>query len=410
MEAQPPVGPEALLSAVGRASSDPSGTDTFSRYVWQAKQAVRLWLTCLTDTGPSFVLCERVEDVVLVYADFLRMIQLKTRDKGSWSVSDMCSSGLDSLVRSFKALTAIGRADVATFELWLEGPMSDKPETVRFVQDPTTAPQSIRNKILAIGIDEVDLDRFLGGLRIIPNQPPRGHVDAIAMWEIGAFWPARSRHEVAEIYMKLLTVVEAAQGATRIPEAIARHLAGKLDLGEPVSRAGDNSKQPLDMDQYHPQVLTKAVLRLLTPPRPGESIDHLTKRIQMGQAASLLELKMAASGAKVKTIKRAQAMRAQMEIDRQELLASRADAEQQLEQLADRVLLVAEATASDVDREASVNPAAASGPAESIANRLLSQPANLASLDREGLFEKDGLKVYGYLGQLSDQCLYEWRG
>lgn len=83
----------SMLAAVARAESDATGVETFKRYLWQAKQAVRLWLSCLTETdGPLYVLCERVEDVTLVYPSKVRFMQMKTRDRGSWSASVMGSS------------------------------------------------------------------------------------------------------------------------------------------------------------------------------------------------------------------------------------------------------------------------------------------------------------------------------
>jgi hypothetical protein len=39
---------DALLVGLAAAESDPTDIDTFERYVWQTKQAVRLWLTCLS--------------------------------------------------------------------------------------------------------------------------------------------------------------------------------------------------------------------------------------------------------------------------------------------------------------------------------------------------------------------------
>jgi hypothetical protein len=91
-----------LLAALAQMPSDPTGAETFARYFWQAKQAVRQWLTCLSSvTAPAFVVCERVEDTVLVYPAKLRFVQLKTRDRGSWSALGMCDEGLDSLAKTY---------------------------------------------------------------------------------------------------------------------------------------------------------------------------------------------------------------------------------------------------------------------------------------------------------------------
>ncbi|MFC7481499.1 hypothetical protein ACFQX7_17685 [Luedemannella flava] len=59
-----------LLAKVADLESDPTGLDTFARYVWQAKQVVRQWLTCLSGhDGPLFVVCEQGDDLALVYAE-----------------------------------------------------------------------------------------------------------------------------------------------------------------------------------------------------------------------------------------------------------------------------------------------------------------------------------------------------
>jgi hypothetical protein len=85
-ERQPAASRFDLLAAVAQVDADPTGVDTFRRFLWQAKQAVRLWLTCLSERGgPLFLVCEHVEDLTLVYADRIRFLQLKTRDRGSWS-------------------------------------------------------------------------------------------------------------------------------------------------------------------------------------------------------------------------------------------------------------------------------------------------------------------------------------
>lgn len=143
----------SMLAAVARAESDATGVETFKRYLWQAKQAVRLWLSCLTETdGPLYVLCERVEDVTLVYPSKARFMQMKTRDRGSWSASVMCGKPIAALVRSYKSARAAGLHEMASFELWLEGPISDASVTVSFVDAPVKAQPALRKKILAMAL------------------------------------------------------------------------------------------------------------------------------------------------------------------------------------------------------------------------------------------------------------------
>jgi hypothetical protein len=151
------------------------------------------------------------------------------------------------------------------------------------------------------------------------------------------------------------------------------------------------------------------MLVALTPPVPGEPASQLLTHLSAGTAASLLELKMRSAGANAKTIQQTKEIRADMEVRRQILLASRDTATDELEDLADRLLTVADATASRISLSAAVNPAAASRPAEAIALDLLSRPADLAQCDTGRLFNGDGRTIYGYLAHLSDECRFPWR-
>jgi hypothetical protein len=146
-----------------------------------------------------------------------------------------------------------------------------------------------------------------------------------------------------------------------------------------------------------------------TPPLPGALPERLLARIADGQTMSALEMKQRAAGASDQTVERTQSLRAEMEVARQLLLAGRANPEQDLDRLANRVLMVAEATAAAVDLSAAANPVAAARPAEAVAVTLMSEPNRLAAVDSDHLFGGDGLMVYGYLANLSDQCRFGWR-
>lgn len=404
---------ETLLAALAVAESDPTGIETFDRYVWQAKQAVRLWLTCLSlADGPIFVVCERVDDIVLVYPSRLRFLQLKTRDRGSWSATQMGNRGIDALVRSYNAARKVGIHDIASFELWLEGPISDATDTIRFATRPSAASATLRTKIVKCGLARTHLDDFLDRLVVRPRQPSRVDIDAKALWEMGAVWPASSRPELEHIYERLLVAASAAQAAAATPASVQAHLSAArehLDLMSDGDLPAAGTPAGDLIDPIRNQVLSRAALAGLTPPLPGESVEQLLARISAGSTASLLELKMVAAGAATATIRRAKELRADMEVERQLLLASRDTAEADLEYLATRVLTVADATASRIGFSAASNPAAAARPAEAIAADLLSRPSELGQCDRQSLLGGDGHLVYGYIGHLSDLCRFGWR-
>lgn len=406
---QQPIPGLELLTEAADVESDPTGLDTFARYRWQAKQVVRQWLTCLKDDDrPLFLICEHVEDLALVYADKIRFIQLKTRDKGSWSVAAMNERGLDALARSYVAARKKRIHEHCTFELWFEGATAGKADTETFVHDPRSAGDDVRRKLAAHGIPRGWIDDFLQRLIIEPDQPTQAHIDAKATWELHALWPALSHPEVKYLYERLLTAAEAAQtGNQGQPPSIHAILAATLphigsDLPEPDEPGGQA------IDPIREQILSRRMLLSITPPQRRESQQQLLARMSAGSAASLMELKMTAAGASNLLIAKMQEMRADMEVERQLLLASRDSAEDDLEQLAQRVLRMAEATAAAVELDAVTNPAAAGRPAEAIANALLSQPANLAHCDRQNIFDRDDVLVFGYLGHLSDTCRFGW--
>lgn len=397
-----------VLAALAQLPSDPAGAETFARYLWQAKQAVRQWLTCLSDAnGPAFVVCEHVEDTVLVYSSNLRFIQLKTRDRGSWSAHNMCERGLDSLAKSYAKAQEDELHKVATFELWLEGPISNVRTTVDFVNDPTRASSVIRDELLSGNCEERWIDDFLSRLLIRPNQPPQAYIDAIAIREIACLWPSLSQPELEYLYIQLLEAATAAQAAQSTTAILHAHIAQALNSLPTDNNLPGESSSPLTPIRAH--VLSREALIAITPPLPNQQAEQILARIGRGSGSSMLELKMTIAGARPETIQQTKSLRAQMESKRQLFLSSGARAESQLERLAERVLAVANATARRVKLMEVPNPAAASRPAEVIAMELLSQPANLSTLDHESIFDRDGLAIFGFLGHLSDLCRYPWR-
>jgi hypothetical protein len=398
--------PEELLSALARTTSDNSGVETFARYLWQAKQAVRLWLTCLSlESGPVYVICEKVEDITLIYHARVRFLQLKTKDRGSWSAKAMCDEGLDSLLRSYLQARETGLHSLATFELWLEGPVASTTETLVFVTDPTRASTAVREKLLGNGGEPEWLDDFLGRLVINAKQPSQGHIDAVAIREIACLWPSLSKDELDTLYRELLQAATDAQAAQCMP---SRHLQVAAALDESSGQAVWDP-EAIAWDPLRPQILSREAVMTLCPPLPGESLSQILARMEQGTAASLMELKMTIAGAREETISEVQAFRAEMEVQRQVILASQQDPESSLERLARRVLTMANATARTIQLASVTNPVAASRPAEAIAVQLLSRPSELGNLDNERLFHGDGLLLYGFLGHLSDLCRYSWR-
>ncbi|GAB3155840.1 hypothetical protein GCM10027290_52630 [Micromonospora sonneratiae] len=398
------VEPLESLLKVAQVRSDGTGIDTFARYVWQAKQAVRQWLTCFAgDT--QYVLCEHLEDIAVIHATGFRFMQLKTRDHGSWSAAMMCDKGIKSLVRSYTECRRVDLHERATFELWLEGPAADSPETKDFVADPTSALKPLKDKILSAGLARDCLRDFLQRLVVRDNQPSRAYIDAQVLHELGRLWPAMSQPEREQIYERLLKAATAAQEAAPRPSMIEHHLATLTFDSSGALQDGRTA----EIGALSRQMLSREILMAITPPRPNDSDGDMLARMASGGSASWLELKMLRAGAGTETIRRAQELRADMEVQRRLLLASRESAEVDLEKLADRLLTMAKATARKIALSGASAPATVIRSAEAITHDLLSRPSDLAFCDRMSLFDKDPELLYGYLGHLSDVCRFPWR-
>lgn len=144
-EASGPQVPENLAAFTGLAS-DPTGIDTFERYVWQAKLAIRSWLGVLAESGVLAVVCEHVEDLAIVETSGYRFAQLKTRDKGSWSAARICESGhaIEKLVASYKLAEEAGILSQSRFEVWLEGHRRNRRRHP--ISSPTQAPHRMTSR------------------------------------------------------------------------------------------------------------------------------------------------------------------------------------------------------------------------------------------------------------------------
>lgn len=405
-DALPPVG-----EILGAASFDSTGVETFVRYRWQTKLSVWQWLTCLAggDQAPLAVVCEHVEDIVIVLQARLRCCQAKTRDRGSWTAATVCSAGhgIDALIRAYLALREQNGEGLATFELWLEGPMGTGPDTVAFFHDPTSASTQVRQKLVGLGLPQECVDDFLTRLDVRTQQPSRPHIDAVIQQYIGVLWPALSTPERADLYRRLLDAAETAQAdepqAGLVARAVAEALRGVDEDGQsPTSSAAD-------LSVLGDKVLSRELLASIVPPLPSAAPEELLARVASGQSASALELKMRTAGVGADVITRAQNLRAEAELDLQLLRASRVDAEEAISRLAEQVVVHAELVANSARVQAVANPAIAARPGDYITTELLTHPTDLAQLDADGVFAGNGFRVFGLLCQESDRCRYGWR-
>ena len=389
-----PLAPEALTAFAGLAS-DPTGITTFERYCWQAKLAIRAWLGVLSGTGTLAVVCEHVEDLAIVELGGFRFAQLKTRDKGSWSVAKICESGhaIDRLVASYKLADEAGIAGISRFEVWLEGPPSEQKATTEFFGDPTRASPDIKRKIRDFGLRGVKLTDFLKRLTIHCHQPARPAADAVNIRLIGAIWPGLSMDQVERLYETLLQAAEAAQSASAMPHSLRSAIqAARIS---PTSAA---AWAPIAS-----QALTDEQLRALCPPLAADTDQDLLARAASGDA-TVLELKLVRAGASEHTVRSALLARADADVAATIARASGALTAEAEEALETRLLGAAGSIAS----LASSSGVTLQRPAEYIFHSLMSNVGNTAAVDTDGVYNRDHRLVVGHLCSVSDQCRFGW--
>ncbi|WP_433539384.1 hypothetical protein ACQPZK_17285 [Micromonospora sp. CA-249363] len=278
--------------------------------------------------------------------------------------------------------------------------------TVNFVNDPATADSEVRNKLVTHGLNRRWINDFLSRLVIRHNQPTQGQMDAHAIYEMGSIWPDMSMSELETIYIRLLETATTAQEAGSLPPTISAILSQAKNALADHGEAPDSECIPAAISR---QTLSREMVRALTPPLPSEPLESLTRRLSTGAGVSMLELKMRAGRAREETIQEAKYYRAEMEVQRQLLIAQRVDAQESLEGLSRRTLSLARAVASQARMSAAANPVQGHREAEFIATGLLSRLADLSYCDHDKLFGGNPFHVYGYLAHLSDKCDFPWR-
>ena len=386
------------LAAAG--PGDTTGTETLGRYTYQVKVAVQRWLGTLASGGEVHIVCEFVDDITRVTNEEIVFAQVKTRDRGAWSVAKVLADGggIDALVRSYNHARDAGLADRVRLELVLEGMESDRADTRAFFESPATATAQQRASIVALGLPAADLDDFLTRLTITPQYHARQSIDAVTLSMLMG---------IAQVLPDALMAIY----ETLLARALAAHLGlvGTSQEGSLVVLQADAADDGEDV--YAGHALTRSELLTLLPPVP-QLADEQRAVLEAANGGALamtdLEFKLLVAGANAATVDRAKAVRA----DAAAALAARAGieegADEALVRLRDRVLEYAESVTADVATSA-ISDVGGHRMANAIYGRLVQQFQQLGALDVEGIFRGDGRVVLGYLCETSDQCMFGWR-
>ena len=392
------IDPVEALASMG--PGDTTGTETLERYMYQCKVAVQRWLGTLILDVECHIVCEFVDDVTLVTGREIKFAQVKTRDRGAWTASRVQKSGggLDALIRSYNLAKAAGYFALVRLELILEGPAGPDQDTRSFFDNPLDATERQRKKLMELGLQIADTDDFLSRLTITPQYHARQSIDAVSLRMLMAIAPGHSATIETTYDLLLQRVIAAHLG-----------LAAQANPDSPMvlqPRVGLEAPSVLET-----HALSRSELLILLPPTPR----HAAQQRALLEAANggalgmtALEFKLRLAGADERTIGWAKGRRAEASA----ALAGRAalsdETDDPFATLRPRLLEHAEGVVADIVATASPN-AVKNQPANAIWGRLVQQVGTLGGLDSEGVFDRDGSTVLGYLCDLSDQCLFAWR-
>lgn len=394
----------ALIALGSTVSPDSSGSVTFGKYRYQAKVAALLWISCLQQEGPIAIVCEHVDDLVLVWEQRLEFRQVKTRIPGraSWTFNEVCKDGggVDSLIRSRLAFN--GRSEGLevrdSYSLWLEGAASLKEPTAGFFARPNSVSGNQKKKVAGLAkavakdqkkdISDAEISNFLDALVILPNRVNEQDIDNMVLAALAKALPNTRVVHVLSTLEKILQRTEDAQEGTLVTR----------DAQDFMSAAGlalADESNPLER-----QTLTKAELIGMLPDDPAIGHAHLSALLTSGKPISNLRRKLMLACASQEVQMEAAALQATADSRRIELFASSTTAEEALAALAEELL--------DHGRTVAMRHANSTTPGQQVFIDLKLDRMMLKQFDVDRLFT-DRHGQLGYLCCLSDECEYSWR-
>jgi hypothetical protein len=387
---------------------DNSGSDTFSRYKYQAKVAFDPYVRCTNGEIHQLVV-EHVEDLILVEDSAWRMVQVKSRDgyRGSWSPSEVLGDQgpVASLWRSFNSIEEHRKKknnqipENVFYEMWLEGVVSNSrapaAQILRSYRNYSSPPDPTDDAIelfrKAPGLkgagrapSRQKTARFLKSLRLNDNLPRQQDIDARNMSTLHRMLPAESFLTISGLYRVIIE---------RIEGAMERPTFRWISL--PVS----------DRDSKQHKVINTATCLETTPHFAHPTVRGLLRRYPSYDGrmrTTKLEEKMRTAGASDVQILHAKMLRANAS---ERILAyySKSSAYERggyetVQDIELRLEMMAESK-SAISRDF---PELWEG---------IRAELNSASeqYDRHQILDRDAFLLLGALCDVSDQCRYGWR-
>ncbi len=369
-----------------------AGSDTASRYRYQAEITLQFCLYCALGTEIVSVIPEHLEDICIEGTSFCRFVQVKSRNEelGLWTLSDLLKSGgaLHSLFRTYNQI----KTTTSSLEIMLEGALKprDLIEELQ-VNSNRNNPSLIEKTAKALEIDISVASAFLQRVSIIQSPPPRQYIRDLNISLLQHQKSDLQYAQVLRIYNDLIAEIERATRA----EVIG--ISWPSYISNPSTRTPENI-QRLNAKRLTKERLKEIVAPLCTPPR------QLLKRLidPSSYTISVLDRKLLAGGATEEINKLARNLHANsQEHFYMQQAMDMFKTEALLDDLNQRIEIYALSKVAE--------QAHSSRPAVSLWNALLTEfTANAANIDLNRIMNADPLLLLGQACDLSNRCVFNW--
>jgi Cap4 dsDNA endonuclease len=375
---------------------DESGSDTASRYRYQAEAAFPTCLNCALVGNVVSVVGERFEDLLIEEQGRWRFVQIKTRDAayGPFTYTDLLDQGgaLRSVLRTHIALDGFSDGREILYEIWLEraAKRSDPIEKLLHPHGTGADDEMISRCASRLGIDQSAAAEMLGRVLVRPSLAPRELIRDRNIRDLQRYAPQVSAQITENVYDRVIALIETAMRAELLADTWPTCILTVESQEEELARR--ITAKRLTAENLKPLLLEvdggdNAVLEQITDP------DQL--------AASELDRKLVAVGVPSETRAIAKQLRANTSRAVFENSNGLEPVDRHLEDLDLRVLARATAVAGTV----TANPM---GPVvyRQIMDDLTS---NRDTVDPHRLLGRDPMLIFGRLCDLSDRCLFGWK-
>lgn len=374
-------------------SPDETGSDTFSRYVYQAHVAFSYCLDCAELGDVEAVVLEHFEDLAVYRGgDRWDFNQIKTRDadQGAWTLTDLLgkSGPLRSLHRTYRALSKV-QGDFQFFAL-LEGSIKSGDDGKELTgPSQSTDGNALARVAKALKITEAEARLFLDRLSVVDNLPTRPMIAAANVRQLSLSAPDTSGRTVEQVYDAVLSQIQTAMDIPR------------LDSRWPKAAITPRNFAREIRTRFERKCLRKEDLApLFSDLQIGSSI-LLSQLADPAIRTTALEDKLRAAGHSEQTVENAKQLRARAAIRESELHAAHSDPAPNLEDVRIRLRMLADAVLEEVLSEEM--------PPAHVWSRLQNRiEAQRSSLDQGSLFNQDAFVLLGELCQISDLCEFSW--